>query len=238
MINIPTTLFKIQNPYQHFKTEEINKLCQISHCYISPYYCYSHCDFENKILVMNFVDKDVSEYELNLIYITINSSTIGTLAKTAHQNAKIICTINFYTNINIYTVMFFNFSISSLATIKKLNIPEVTQESENYYEDNINHLLLNVLLGGHADLGSTLSVRSLGSLVRFSYSSNGIRRLSVVTSDTTGSMDGRNTTSTSTSALDIIKEEISESIQNLLSNSIIYLNYIYANLYFSASRYQ
>jgi len=26
---------------------------------------------------MNFVDKDVSEYELNLIYITINSSTIG-----------------------------------------------------------------------------------------------------------------------------------------------------------------
>jgi len=27
---------------------------------------------------------------------------------------------------------------------------EVTQESENYYEDNINHLLLNVLLGGHA----------------------------------------------------------------------------------------
>jgi len=40
----------------------------LSHCYISPYYCYSHCDFENKILVMNFVDKDVSEYELNYLY--------------------------------------------------------------------------------------------------------------------------------------------------------------------------
>jgi len=42
-------------------------------------------------------------------------------------------TINFYTNINIYTVMFFNFSISSLATIKKLNIPGWTVRMVNTY---------------------------------------------------------------------------------------------------------
>jgi len=42
-------------------------------------------------------------------------------------------TINFYVNISIYTVMFFNFSISSLATIKKLNILGWTVRMVNTY---------------------------------------------------------------------------------------------------------
>jgi len=48
-------------------------MSDISLLYISSHYCYSHCDFENT----NFVGKDVSESELDLILITINFSTNG-----------------------------------------------------------------------------------------------------------------------------------------------------------------
>ncbi|KAL6612282.1 hypothetical protein U3516DRAFT_752397 [Neocallimastix sp. 'constans'] len=197
------------------------------------------------------------------IFITLNSLmkinkknelTIVTLAKTAHQNAKIIYsildsnkvikksvysvlpsvltlslfgTINIYVNISIYTITFFNFSISSLTTIKKLNSQEVTREFESDYEDNINHLLLNVLIGGHSYKSEAMSTdpyfiglaanltRTITRITRSKNATVAIyvdvqtirpneRRPSVVTSDTSGSMDDRNTTSTSTTALDII----------------------------------
>ncbi|KAG4084348.1 hypothetical protein H8356DRAFT_1356380 [Neocallimastix lanati (nom. inval.)] len=74
-------------------------------------------------------DKKYSFFVFNKTFVE-NFNTISTFAAYSSFD---LGTINFYVNISIY-----------------ITSQEVTQESESDYEDNINHLLLNILLGGHA----------------------------------------------------------------------------------------